>query len=168
MNKECLIFRSLLDFPRGTLYDILCDAYSYDARNRELWDENWRESDSFFYDNPQIAEKYCLVSCLDGIAIGFVCWDPRHLPVYVEIGHNGIREAWKRCGFGRRQLEEALRRIREYDGLEKIIVRTNSNLAAVHNYEAAGFRLVRREKNDTESAYTGDDLYYEIRLKAFP
>ena len=42
--------------------------------------------------NPEIAEKYGLVTCMDGVPIGFVTWDPRKRLEYVEIGHNGIRE----------------------------------------------------------------------------
>lgn len=59
-------FKKFTDFPRGTLYDILADAYAYDDRNRQIWDENWKETDDFFYDNPEIADKYSLVTCLDG------------------------------------------------------------------------------------------------------
>ena len=92
-------FKKLTDFPRGTIYNLLSDAYSYDPRNREIWDDNWRETDRFFYDNPEIASKYGLVTCLDGEPIGFVVWDPRNRPDYVEIGHNGIREKHKRKGF---------------------------------------------------------------------
>ena len=62
------------------------------------------------------------------------------------------------------KLEEALRRIKEYEGLKRIIVCTNSNLAAQKNYESVGFRLYDRKTNETESAYTGDYLYYEIVL----
>ena len=29
------------------MYDILQDAYSYDIRNKELWDRNWKESVGF-------------------------------------------------------------------------------------------------------------------------
>ena len=29
-------FRKISEFPRGTLYDILQDAYSYDSRNKEV------------------------------------------------------------------------------------------------------------------------------------
>ena len=60
--------------------------------------------------------------------------------------------------------EEALRRIKEYEGLKRIIVCTNSNLVAPKNYESVGFRLYDRKPNATESAYTGDYLYYEIVL----
>lgn len=89
------------------------------------------------------------------------------IPGYVEIGHNGIREKYKRHGYGHMQLEEALRRIKGYEGLKRIIVCTNSDLAAPKNYESVGFRLYDRKKNETESACTGDYLYYEIDLAGF-
>ena len=80
--RDCYGFVSPLE---RTLYDILADAYAYDDRNQQIWDENWKETDDFFYDNPEIADKYSLVTCLDGEPIGFVTWDPRHRPDYVEI-----------------------------------------------------------------------------------
>lgn len=57
-------FRKFSEFLRGTMYDILKDTYSFDSRNKEIWDENWHESDDFFYDNPEIADKYGLVKGL--------------------------------------------------------------------------------------------------------
>ena len=48
--------------------------------------------------------------------------------------------------------------------LKRIIVCTNSNLVATRNYESAGFVLYDRKPNSTESAYTGDYLWYEIIL----
>jgi len=157
-------FKKLTDFPRGTLYSILADAYSFDERNKQIWDADWKETDDFFYDNPGIADQYSLVTCLDGEPIGFVTWDPRHRPDYVVIGHNGIREQYKGRGYGRMQLEEALRRIRQYEGLKRIIVCTNGNLVAPRNYESAGFTLYDRKPNNTETAYTGDYLWYQIIL----
>ncbi|MCI8590534.1 MAG: GNAT family N-acetyltransferase [Clostridiales bacterium] len=157
-------FRKFTEFPRGTLYDIIKDAYAYDTRNKVLWDQNWHESDDFFYDNPHIADRYGLVTCVDNMPIGFVTWDPRRRPEYVEIGHNGVRDAYKRKGYGRMQLQEAIRRIKEYEGLRRIIVCTNSGLAAPKNYESCGFTLYDRKANHSSSAYTGDYLYYEIIL----
>ena len=116
------------------------------------------------YDNPEIAERYGLVTCLDGFPIGFVTWDPRQRPESVEIGHNGIRSAYKQRGYGHLQLAEAIRRIREYEGLKRIIVCTNSNLVAPRNYESVGFKLYDRKENNTQSAFCGDYLYYEIVL----
>lgn len=158
-------FRKFTEFPRGILYDILRDAYSFDFRNKEVWDENWHESDDFFYDNPEIADNYGLVTCVNDIPIGFVTWDPRHIPEYVEIGHNGIRGQYKRRGYGHLQLEEAVRRMKEYEGLQRIIVYTNSNFIASKNYESVGFKLYDRKRNDTESAYTGDCLKLEVQTQ---
>ena len=45
---KVISFRKFTEFPRGTMYDILQDAYSFDSRNKEIWDENWHESDDFF------------------------------------------------------------------------------------------------------------------------
>ncbi|SNU06800.1 hypothetical protein SAMN06297422_10837 [Lachnospiraceae bacterium] len=39
-----LEFKKIMDFPRGTIYNILQDAYSYDTRNKEIWEDNWKES----------------------------------------------------------------------------------------------------------------------------
>lgn len=161
MNIE---FRKFTDFKRGIMYDILMDAYSFDARCSKCWDDNWRKSDNFFFDNPNIADKYGFVTCLDEKPIGFICWDPRNRPAYVEIGHNGIRSEYKEMGFGKKQLLEALRRIKEYDNLREIRVWTNNNLIAPRNYESAGFTLYGRKTNDSESAFSGDYLYYKIIL----
>lgn len=163
-GRPMVEFRKISDFPRGTLYDILVDAYSFDERNRQIWDADWQQTDRFFYDNPEIADKYGLETCLDGEPIGFVTWDPRNIPDHVEIGHNGIREKYKRRGYGRLQLEEALRRIRECKGMKRIIVVTNGNFSAPKNYESVGFVLVDRKPNNTETAYAGDYLHYELIL----
>ena len=48
-----------------------------------LLDENWKQSDAFFFDNPDIADKYGFVTCYKGEPIGFICWDPRNRPEYV-------------------------------------------------------------------------------------
>ncbi len=75
-----LEFRKITEFPQGTLFDVLQDAYSYDPRNRDLWNDNWLETDIFFYDNPEISNKYCMVSYIDNYPIGFVTYDPRNMP----------------------------------------------------------------------------------------
>ena len=75
-----LSFRKFTDFGRGIMYSILTDAYSFDERCAQCWDGNWRESDDFFFDHPEIADKYGFVTCFQGEPIGFICWDPRNRP----------------------------------------------------------------------------------------
>ena len=71
--------------------------------------------------------------------------------------------AWKGNGFAKAQLAEAIRRIKEYEGLKEIRVRTNSDLIAPRNYESVGFVLYDRRENQGETAFSGDDLYYRIQ-----
>lgn len=159
-----LTFECVTDYPRGTLYRLLADAYAYDPRNAACWDAQWREFDDFFYNNPHIAAQYGFITALDGEPIGMISWDPRHSPAYVEIGHNCIVQKHKGNGYGKLQLTEALRRIKAYPGLRKIIVETNSNLIAPRNYQSAGFKLCSTRRNQTETAHSGDYLLYEIIL----
>ena len=45
------------------------------------------------------------------IYIGFVVWDPRNMPEYVEIGDNCIVPKHKGNGYGKLQLQEAINEI---------------------------------------------------------
>ncbi|MFI3177896.1 MAG: GNAT family N-acetyltransferase [Eubacteriales bacterium] len=159
-----LEFRQIRDFSRGTLYRLLADAYSFDERCLELWETDWKEFDDFFYDNLCIADTCGFITMLDGEPIGMASWDPRKLPKYVEIGHNCIITKYKGNGYGKRQLQESVNRIKDYSEIKKIIVGTNSNLIAPRNYESVGFQLRETRTNTTETAFTGDYLAYEMDL----
>lgn len=141
-------FKKISQFQQGTLYRLLCAAYAYDRRYQNKDDLNWREADRFFYDNPAIADSCGFITVFEKEAIGFACWDPRNLPACAEIGHNCISSGYKGRGYGKLQLREALKRIRER-GPEKIIVTTNTDLIpARHMYESVGFTAVRTWKSE--------------------
>ncbi len=161
MNIE---FKSFSDFSKGILYKQLVDSYSFDSKWQEYFDKDWKDYDEFFYDNLQFTNNCGFVTILNGEPIGHISWDPRNLPEYVEIGHNCIASKYKGNGYGKRQLQEAVNRIRQYDGLKKIIVGTNSNLIAPHNYESVGFKLCQRRKNESDTVFSGDYLDYVIIL----
>lgn len=156
-----LAFHRVSEFPAGTIYRLLCDAYGYDGRWQAECDASWRECDSFFVGSPHIADACAFITALDGAAIGLVVWDPRKLPALVEIGHNCIASAYKGRGYGHEQLEEAVRRIRA-SGAQRILVTTNEALVpAQRNYESVGFRLVGRRRHDNPG-FPGDYLDYEL------
>lgn len=159
-----LEFRKVTDFKQGTLHKLLVDGYSFDSRFEERYGADWVEFDQFFYDNPEIADKYGFITVLDGEPIGLVSWDPRNMPDYVEVGHNCISARYKGKGYGSQEMKEAVRRIKEYEGLKKIIVSTsNSLLPAQRNYESAGFQLVQKRENDRDN-FAGETLDYQIVL----
>ncbi len=162
MNIE---FRTPIDFPRGTLLELLRQAYAYEPRYEQCWASAWRDCDAFFYDHPDIAKSCVIVSALAGEAVGFVSWDPRKLPQSVEIGQNGVAAKHKGKGFGRTQMREAVRVIRA-KGAGKILVTTNAMLIPARRmYEGAGFVLHQtRENHDSSAAFAGDYLDYQILL----
>lgn len=160
-----LEFKKVSEFPKGTLYNQLVDAYSFNTDCKKNFNDMWLEYDDFFYSNLDIANKYAFVTVLDGKAIGHISWDPRKRPDYVEIGHNCIITEYKGNGYGRLQLQEAIRRIKEYDDLKKIIVTTNKiTLPAQKNYESVGFVKVR-ERINNETPFSGNYIDYEFNLK---
>ena len=136
------VFKKISDFQRGTLSAILADAYSFDPRCAESWGNDWQIFDDFFFDNPPIAEQCGFVTVVNGEAVGFVTWDPRHRPEYEEIGHNCVRSKYKRLGYGTLQMKEAVRRISQ-DKPRKIIVTTSALLIPAQKmYERAGFHRI--------------------------
>lgn len=156
-------FRKISDFHRGILYQLLVDAYSFDKKCRECWDKDWKEFDNFFFENLKIADQYGFITVLNGKPIGHISWDPRNKPKYVEIGHNCIAMKYKGNGYGKKQLSEAVRRIWQYENLQKIIVTTNELLVpAKRNYESVGFKLVQQRKNYGIGAFSGDFMDYEM------
>ena len=159
-------FRKISDFPKGTLYDQLADAYSFHPDCRRYWDGMWKEYDDFFYSNlGSFADECGFITAIDGVAVGHISWDPRKSPQSVSIGHNCIITDFKGRGYGKMQLQEAIRRIvKKYDA-EKIIVTTNElTLPAQKNYESAGFVKIARRKN-ADTPFAGDYIDYEMILK---
>ena len=158
-------FKKISEFPRGTLYNQLVDAYSFNDECKKTWNASWKEYDDYFCDNLDITDKYCFITVLDGEPIGHISWDPRHRPDYVEIGHNCIIAKYKEKGYGHLQLAEAIKRIKEYDNLKKIIVTTNEIFVpAQKNYESVGFRKVR-ERDNKEIPFSGKYIDYELVIK---
>ncbi len=157
-----LEFRKVSDSPRGILFALLSDAYSFDCRCAQCWSTDWQDFDNFFFDNPHIADRCGFITTLNAEAIGFVSWDPRHLPEYVEIGHNCIASNYKGRNYGTIQLQEAVNRISQHSA-NKIIVTTNDLLVpAQRMYERVGFQPIRRRKNNH---FSGEFIDYELNLQ---
>ena len=159
-------FKKTAEFPRGLIYDLLKDAYSFDSRNEQCWKENWRQADDFLFTNEKIAEKCSFVTALNGEPIGFIVWDPRNIPAFAEIGHNCIRTKYKGNGYGKMQLQEAIHRICQAQ-TKKIIVTTNSGLvSAQKNYESVGFKLIQSRVNPYNPETVGEHMDYELIIEA--
>ena len=158
-------FRKIMEFPRGTLCALLKDGYSFEQRFERDFLCQWQEFDEFFYDNPDIAENCGFMTVLGGAPIGFVVWNPTNIPVSAEIGHNCIASKYKGNGYGRRQMQEAVRRIIA-QGAGKILVTTNEILVpAQRAYESAGFKLISKSEDPDIAEYAGMRINYGIDVK---
>lgn len=159
-------FKKVSGFKRGILLNLLKDAYSFNLKIEERDLNNWKDFDDFFFDNLDIADKYGFITTLNDEAIGFVSWDPRNRPEYVEIGHNCILTKYKGNGYGKLQMKEAINRIKTYENLKKIIVTTDDFLIPAQKmYESAGFILKeKREKPIKNELYKNGNIDYEIVL----
>lgn len=154
-----IVFGDIPDLPRGSLFQMLTDAYSFDSRCAECWSGDWRAFDDFFFDHPEIARRCGFVSWLGGEPGGFVSWDPRRGPDWFEIGHNCIIGKFKGHGFGAAQMREAVRRISE-ECPPRIRVSTSELLLPAQKmYESVGFvRIGRLECTQ----FFGDRIDYEF------
>ena len=102
----------------------------------------------------EIADKCGFITTLDGEPIGHISWDPRNMPEYVRIGHNCIATRYKGNGYGKIQLQEAIRKIIQNGDVKKIVVSTNDKLiSAQHNYESVGFIFHQRRENNDDAAF---------------
>lgn len=157
MNIE---FKKVSDFKRGSLYELLKDAYSFDCRYEQSCDSDWKNFDNFFFDNLQIADKYGFITTLNSEAIGFISWDPRNIPDYVQIGYNCISSKLKGNGYGKIQLQEAVNRIDKND-VRKIIVTTNDDLLpAQRMYENIGFTIQKTRKVQNVEDFVAEHIDY--------
>ncbi|WFR54714.1 GNAT family N-acetyltransferase [Anaerocolumna sp. AGMB13025] len=157
-------FRKFSEFHRGMIYDLLKDGYSFESRYERDWAVKWKEADDFFYDNLQIADECGFVTAFKDTPIGFICWDPRNLPEYIELGHNCIATKYKGNQYGKMQLLEAVKRMSNKKA-KKLLVTTDELLVpAQKNYESVGFTFVQKRNNEWNQEYAGKLLDYEMKL----
>ena len=153
-------FNKTSDFERGTIFNLLYKAYSFDEKWVQWGKEKWREDDDFFFDNLQIADKYSFITTLNSEAIGFAAYDPRNMPEYAIIGDNCIVPEHKGKGYGILQLHELINRI-ELNDVRKIFVSTNFDLiAAQRMYERAGFIKLDSSELEPWQVEKRCDVYY--------
>jgi hypothetical protein len=129
------------NYPRGTLYDLLADAYSGEKLLVESYRDDWKEFDDFVFDNMAFMNDNGFVSEENKKPIGFMTWDPKGLPGFMRIGHNCIRKKFQGMGKGREQLLSGLGMIRSFMPKEIRVSTGNTDffLPARRMYESVGF-----------------------------
>ena len=100
----------------GTIAAILKTCYAdLVASDPDLWGneaKSWEWFDTEVYDDPEGVGTCTFLSWCGGDLVGFASFDPRQWPSIGIIGHNGILPEFQGQGYGKRQIEEILRRFR--------------------------------------------------------
>ena len=157
-------FAKFSNYNRGLVADLLSDAYAFDDKYMNI--DQFRESDDFWFDNLDIADRCGFVTTLGSEVIGFISWDPRNMPAYAIIGDNCIVTKHKGEGYGKLQLQEAVNRIAE-NGAKKIFVSTNIDLVpAQRMYESVGFVKLDNSTLESWQIAQNCEVYYAMDMCA--
>jgi len=154
-----LEFTSLSRHKPGTMYALLERSYaellSADPEHWEPSRKEWQEFDQEAFARIDTIGACVFVTMSDGEAIGFGSFDPSQAPELGIVGHNCIVPEFRGRGFGRQQIEEILKRLRER-GISKALVQTGDHpffTAAQQMYMACGFVEVQRLSGGPDPRY---------------
>lgn len=133
----------------------------------EIWQTekaNWEESDGNVFENPNTIGQCTFLSWYGPAIVGFFSLDPRPRPAYGVIGHNCILPEYRRQGYGRQQINEALRRLAQR-GIRQARVSTSDHpffVPAQRMYTASGFVEVGRTPWERDARQ--NMIHYEKEL----
>ena len=157
-----LTFEDISDYKPGIIFSLLSQSFA------ELWNDELEEKikqfDKEVFESPDTVGACTFISTLNGKAVGMASWDPRQGPELGEIGFNCILPEYQGKGFGKAQIKEIFRRLKEA-GFEKAFVRTGEHpffAKAQKMYVACGFRESKRYPIGDQPGYGTID--YEIEL----
>lgn len=143
-------YRPLLEqLPEAKVKELRCD---------------WADYDDAVHTEPYTIGDSGFLTRLGADVIGFASWDPRGWPDLGRIGHNCVVAAYQGHGYGRRQIEEILRRFRR-KGFRRVQVRTDEHPffePARRMYTGCGFEVAGREPGVLLDDF--EMLVYEQRL----
>jgi GNAT superfamily N-acetyltransferase len=151
------ILHSLLSRSYQELVDTFPDGWAAEVERMRAFDEE-------AFAAPETVGRCVFVTCLGGEPVGLGSCSPGDDPAHANIGHNCILPEFRRRGFGKRQLEEIVRRLRE-QGVERVSATTSEHpffLPAREMYQEFGFVETGRRDGGPDPGYRMVD--YELDL----
>jgi GNAT superfamily N-acetyltransferase len=137
----------------------------------ELWNDELekkiKQFDREVFENPDIVGACAFISTLNGKPVGMASWDPRQGLELGIIGYNCILPEYQGRGFGKAQIKEVLRRLKEQK-FKKVIVTIGEHPffeAADKMYLACGFKETKRYNEGRDPRYGSIDYEVELEIK---
>ena len=145
-----LIFEPITRHAPGVLAQLLARSYAeLIETDAEFWGrvpDDWERGDREAFESPDTVGACVFITTFAGETVGFGSFDPRQAPATGAVGHHCILPAFRGRGFGKRQVEEILRRLVERSA-SKAVATTSAHpffLPARRTYEACGFVEIAR------------------------
>jgi GNAT superfamily N-acetyltransferase len=135
----------------GILAALLRQAYASllptDGGRWQRQSKTWDAFDHAAFASADVGRCVFLTWHGDSI-VGFGSFDPRSAPRSARVGHNCLVPAYQGRGFGRLQLQEIMRRLRELAiiDVEAFTLDLPFFLPARCMYQSAGFQLLERTR----------------------
>ena len=157
-----LKFEPVTQHEKGIIFSLLSQSWI------ELWNDELQEKikqyDREIFENLDTVGACVFSSILNGKPIGMASWDPRQAPEVGIIGYNCILPEYQGRGFGKVQIKEVLKRLKDH-GFEKAFVTTGEHPffeSADKMYLACGFKETKRYKQGRGPRYGSIDYGIEL------
>lgn len=157
-----LNFERITKYEPGIIFALLAQSFA-GLLNSEL-ENKLRKSDKEVFENPDTVGACVFISMLNGKPVGMASWDPRQGPKLGIIGYNCILPEYQGKGFGKAQVKEILKRLKE-QGFKKVIVTTGEHPffePADKMYLSCGFTETKRYNDGRDSRYNSIDYKVEL------
>jgi GNAT superfamily N-acetyltransferase len=168
MGKR-LTFTPLAGSEPGTLLSLLTESHrDLTETYADRWAgqvETWAQFDKDVFQEPESVGKCVFVTRLGGDIIGFGSYDPRGVPDSGTVGHNCILPEHRKKGYGSRQLEEIVRRLKTL-GAGRVIATASEHpffLPAREMYMSMGFAETGRSEGGPDPDFRL--VHYELALE---
>ena len=157
-----LSFENISGYEPGIIFSLLSKSFA-ELLDNEL-KEKMKQFDSEVFENPDTVGACVFISTSNGKVVGMASWDPRRGPELGIIGFNCILPEYQGKGFGKAQIKEIFRQLKEA-GFVKAFVRTGEHpffTRAQKMYVSCGFRESKKHPTGDQPSYGTID--YEIEL----
>lgn len=157
-----LTFEPIIKYEKGIIFTLLSQSFS--EVSDEKLEEIMRQYDNEVFENPDTVGACVFVSMFNDSITGMASWDPRQGPEHGIIGWDCILPEYQGKGFGKAQMFEVLRRLKQ-EGFQKAFVRTGEHpffIRAQKMYLACGFQEIKRYSTGDQPGY--GTIEYQIIL----
>ncbi len=162
-------FATLPECAPGTLCRFLEESYApllavVPEETAHRLRVGWGAFDEEVRREPDSVGRCGFLTIVGGVVVGFGSWDPRGWPKLGRVGHNCVRPAYQRLGYGRMQMERIVTHFRSR-GFAAAEARTGADPffePARRMYARCGFEVADRTAGGLVSGH--DVLVYRMEL----